>query len=180
MSGSIDTFCSAITASIELEVLRQRDKYEYIFHDEIVSRLGRFTFDVGNEELEPDRAFGIRYKQTGGVRLFLIEADRGTEQNKKRKGRKSHQGNIQLYYQFIGQGIYKKYFGEQSRLMLIAMFSSPRKMENVREMTGNSAFTLFQSWPTFSRFFKPPKPRPDLFTGPWLRAGMEPFFINQL
>jgi hypothetical protein len=31
-----DTFLAAVTASIELAVLSEPEKYEYIFHDEIV------------------------------------------------------------------------------------------------------------------------------------------------
>jgi hypothetical protein len=175
-----DTFLAAVTASIELAVLLEPEKYEYIFHDEIVTRLGRFSFPIGEINLKPDRSFGIKYKATGGVRLFLIEADRSTEPNKVRKqNRKTHERAIDLYLKFIGQGEYKKYFPQGTRLMLIHIFASQAKMQHVREMTGNSAFTLFQHWSNFSRYFIPPKPRLDLFTGPYQRAGQPDFYISQ-
>jgi hypothetical protein len=178
-----DAFCSAFTASIELAVLAEPERYEYIFHDEIVERLGgHFLFEVAGEELEPDRSFGIRYKPSGGARIFLLEADRGTETNttKSKKPRKTQDKSIRLYNTFIGQGAYQKYFPQGTRLMLIRIFSSPPKMEHVRDMTGNCTFTLFQSWPTFTRFFKPPLPKLDFFTGPYLRAGHPAFFINHV
>ena len=38
--------CSCITSSIELAILQQPDTYAYIFHDEIVDKVGTFAFPV--------------------------------------------------------------------------------------------------------------------------------------
>ena len=180
LSWKHDAFCSATTASIELAILNEPEKYEYIFHDEIVSRIGHVVFPMGDTTLRPDRAFGIKYKATGGVRLFLIEADCATEPDVSKAKRKTHTRALEHYKAFIGEGEYKKYFGQGTRLMLLYLFSSKRKMENVIEMAGNNTYILFQSWPTFARHFIPPKPRHDLFTGSYFRAGHPPFFINQV
>ncbi len=180
LSWKHDAFCSAITASIELSVLKEPTKYQYIFHDEIVTRIGQFAFPVGGVTLRPDRALGIRYKAIGGARIFLIEADCGTEPNTaKRRNRKTQKRSIELYAEFLGHGVYKKYFPEGTRVMLLSVYASRAKMENVKAMAGRSAFTLFQHWGNFSRVFVPPKPRHDLFNGPWSRAGHGPFHINR-
>ena len=39
-----DAFCAAITASVDLAVAKQPEQYDYIFHDEIVTRIGKFEF----------------------------------------------------------------------------------------------------------------------------------------
>jgi hypothetical protein len=195
-----DFMCAAITSSIELSTLRQPDAYGYIFHDEIIDRIGTFAFPVAisqndahgglrTEEkvLRPDRVCGIRYKQTGAARIFLVEADCTTEpNNSKDTSRKSHKRSILQYLQFIDGGGYKKHFGESTRVMLLSVFAAEVKMNNVKDLLlrlsegKGSAFMLFQAWPAFGRYFTPPKPRHELFTVAWSRAGYEPFSIDQL
>ena len=188
ISWKHDVMCSFITASIELAVLKQPEKYEYIFHDEIVERLGTFSFPVpvGGlvKNLRPDRAFGIKYKEVGGALIFLVEADCSTEPNNPESfDRKSHKRSILQYEEFLGRGLYKQYFWQGARVMLLSVFASEAKMRNVRtltsELTKGNSFTLFAAWPAFARYFVPPKPRHDLFTAPWTRAGYEPFNISK-
>lgn len=45
---------------------------------------------------------------------------------------------------------------------------------------GRNAFMLFRHVPAFGRYYKPPKPLPELLERPWCRAGCAPFRIDQV
>ena len=175
-----DAFCAAITASVDLAAAQHPEQYEYIFHDEIVSRIGKFEFPIGSYLLRPDRAFGIRYKPSGQARIFLIEADCATEPLTGPAKRKTQERTLAHYKTFIQDREYHRYFPHGTRLMLLYVFSSKNRMHNVMQMAGNNTYVLFQSWSAFSKYFIPPKPRHDLFTHGWLRAGNSEFFISMI
>ena len=74
-----DHLAACITASIELSTRTDPDRYTYIFHDEIVARMGRSSFDIHGTKATPDRWGGIRYRKHKSVLLFAVEADCGME-----------------------------------------------------------------------------------------------------
>lgn len=187
-------FLSSLTSSIHLACLEKPDEYSYVFHDEIIDRIGVFEFPItykyakGTKEatrtLIPDRAFGIHYKKSGGARIFLVEADRGNERFRSDKlTDKSHEHNLLMYREFIGRGGYKKYFGQNTSIMLLTVFTDPNDMISVMNLSmeifeGKSPnYMLYKAWPDFGRYFIPPKPRLDLLTEPWQLPGQPPFSI---
>ena len=181
-----DFMLSCITASIHLATLGTG--YRFIFQDEILDRAETgLAFDVPyrfngkrvEHQLKPDRIFGIQYPNKK-VRLFIVEADCSTEVVRSTFARKTLERSFTQYKEFIGKGLYKDALKVQGGVLVIMMTTSTGRMENMMELVGgaNSSF-LFGYLPQFSRFFKPPKVMPHLFTDPWPRAGMEPVLIPQ-
>lgn len=186
-----DFMLSCFTASIELATLED-PRFAFIFHDEICTALGdtlSFNLEYKDEKgwqqkrlLKPDRAFGIKYPN-GTIRRFLIEADRGTEQNKVSEGRKSGIDNLLQYTEFIGEGRYREAMNVKGGVMLIYLMTSPGKLENIKshlnEMTGGCNYVIFKAVDGFGHVIKPPLPMPELFTTPFERAGKDSFYLNQ-
>lgn len=55
-----------------------------------------------------------------------------------------------------------------------------RMIALTEELSGKgNTYLLFQTCDHFGRYFKPPKPIPELLTGDWQRAGHEPFPIDR-
>ena len=139
---------------------------------------------IGEKTLTPDAMFGIKYGDNR--RVFLLEADRGTEVIRSNsKNRKTKLQNFKQYRKLIGQELYKKHYSINSGLMLLYVTVSETHMNNLIDLLmelsngkGNN-YILFKTIPHFTRYFKPPKPQLDLFTEPWMRAGHSDFWINQ-
>ena len=164
-----------ITASIDLAS-------NFIPQHEITNQ--PLSVPIGDKKLTPDAMFGIRYGDSR--RIFLLEADRATEVTRsKNKRGKTKLENFKQYRKLIGQGLYKEHYGIKSGLMLLYVTVSETHMNNlinlIMELSngkGNN-YILFKTIPHFTRYFKPPKPQPELFTGPWKRAGHSDFYINK-
>jgi hypothetical protein len=193
---------ACVATSLYFGAREHPERYEFIFEDEIVSRLGgvrefRVTYPypardgtpAGREAvLRPDGLNGIRYLPTGEERVFIREEDCRTIRTESDDlAVKSHKHNILQYAAFLGSGDNRrKYFGD-SRVVVLSTFSNPTKMRNVMnlllELSGGrgSNFMLYRSWPAFDDRFRPPTPCLELFTGPWERAGPHaPFYVCTL
>ena len=162
---------SHITSSIDLAS-------DFISHHEITDQL---SVPIGEKNLTPDAMFGIRYGKAR--RTFLLEADRATEVTRSNARRKTKLENFKQYRKLIGQGLYKNHYGISSGLMLLYVTVSERHMYNLidllMELSGGKGnnYILFKTIPHFTRYFKPPKPQPELYTEPWKRAGHSDFYI---
>ena len=188
---------SSITASIELATYGKNIRY--IPQHEILDQLGttlRIPVTIRNDRLArdeqhdliPDAMFGLEYDEAGrkSYIFYLVEADRGTEPLKvKNLARKSYLRSIQQYRKLIGGKHYKAHFGLNAGLLVLNVTTSEERMKNLIELVAESSdsgcntYMLFQTAPLFGTYFKPPKPIPDLLTGPWYRAGHAPFYLNQ-
>ena len=183
-----DLMLSCFTASIHLATIGTECRY--IFQDEILDRANtNMWFDVGykigakNILLRPDRLFGIQYPN-GKVRLFIVEADCGTETLQSTTHRKTIERNAKQYQAFIAGKLYKDALKVQGGLLLINLTNSADRMTNMMKVVesaasqGRNAYTLFGCLPQFARYFKPPKVMTQLFTDPWPRVGCDPFQIH--
>lgn len=184
-----DFMLACITASIHIATLGT--EYRFIFEDEILARAGaeKREFDVGYTTasgktflLRPDRFFGIEYP-TGDTRLFVVEADRGTETQMSDQGRKTIERNAEQYKRFIGGHLYKDVFKTRAGMLVLHVTTSEQRMRNMMAVTdrviGPNTYSLFTYLPQFSRYFKPPKVLNHLFTDPLLRVGKDAFSIGQ-
>ena len=195
-----DFLLSCVTASIELATQEQPSLYQYIHHDEVISRIGinpsfpvSFTYTdprtnqisqhFGN--LKPDRIIGIRYLKQGTTRLFLVEGDCNTEPNRSaRFDRKSYRKSILQYREFVGHGLYKKPLQIEGGVLVMNITNNPTHKRNLIDLTNElagergNAYMLYKSIPNFEYYVKPPKPMFDLFFDPWTRAGKEPLDIT--
>lgn len=184
-----DFMLSCITASIELACLKEPQRYRYIFHDEICEKLGKhLSFKVRyknangewlTQDLRPDRAFAIKDLTTGATRMYLLEADRGTETRRGKSGRKSLIDNDLQYRKFIGEFEYKEAMQTKGGIVLLNAFANPDRMRGFMEEIEPCNYMAFKALPVFGREFKVPPVMYDLFTEAWERPGKEPFYLNK-
>lgn len=184
-----DLMLSSFTASMELATLAHKG-FSYIHHDEICERIGgplRFKVDYINGRgvsdtrwLVPDRAFGIKYPGRS-VRIFLVEADRGTETfESKDTTRKTLYENDLQYRAFIRSKRFQEAAGITGGVMVLNLMANELRMQNVLNRVEPSNFMLYATMPVFaSRFFKTPPLYTSLFESPWKRPGREDFYINK-
>jgi len=189
---------SSITASIELATLGNGN-VNYIPQHEILARADatlRHPVPLTNptngrvegRDLIPDAVFALEYanKRAKAYRCFVVEADRATEPSRASKfNRKSHLRNILQYREYVGRGLYKEHLGLTAGMMVLNVTTSPQTQAKMIELAletsegrGNS-YLLFRTAEQFGRYFKPPKPMPELFEGEWARAGKSAFRIDQ-
>ena len=185
-----DFMLACFTSSIELACLQEPEKYRFIFHDEICAKADRrLSFEVKYDDshdikrtqnLKPDRVFGIQYLKSNITRYYLVEADRGTETiNSTDTGRKRLLDNDLQYRQFIGELEYKKALKFQGGIVLLNIFTSETRMNNLMTQISPANYMAFKSLPMFGGVFKAPPILLHLFTEPWQRPGREPFYLNQ-
>lgn len=187
---------ACITASVELATLNN-STLTFIPQSAILARAEtdlRFPVPFKNpksgkvefKDLIPDAVFGLEYKLAGksSYRFFIVEADRATEPSQASTfNRKSHLRNILQYREYVGGGLYKKHLGLTANLLVLNVTTNTKTMARMMDLakdisgTGNS-YMLFRTAGQFGRYFKPPKPMPELQTGEWLRAGYPSFRID--
>ena len=135
--------------------------------------------------LIPDAFFGIEYGDKR--RYFVVEADRSTENidADNLTTRKTVRRNLMQYRQLIGRKMYKDAYGIDAGLIVLYITTNTSRMRSMMDMLleisggrGNN-FITFATLPELDTPFKPPPPKYDLFTQPYLRAGNEPFFIDK-
>ena len=193
---------ACVATSLYLGAREHPERYQFLFEDEIVSRLGgvrefRVTYSYTTRNgttatreavLRPDGFNGIRYLPTGEERIFIREEDCRTVRNESEDlDVKSHKHNILQYAAFLSSGdTRRRYFGD-ARVVVLNTFSNLMKMRNVMNLLlelsegRGSNFMLYRCWPAFDDRFRPPPPCLELFTDPWERAGPHAcFYINTL
>jgi hypothetical protein len=173
---------------------------EFIYHDEVLADLyDKLPFAVpdytyerekgGNgtrsgAKLSPDGFFALRY-QGGTKRIFLIEADCDTEPDRSDNlERKSRKHNILSYDALFSDGDMRRKLFRDARVGVLNVFSVERAMRTAmevheKEIGSKGSYMLYASWEAFGDYFRPPPPRPDLFTDPWHRVGQPPAYISQ-
>ena len=188
---------ASITASIELATLDDPN-VTYIPQRAILERAGavlRYPVPFDNpttkktetRDLIPDAVFGLEYRKGGetSYRFFIVEADRATEPSRSSKfNRKSHLRTILQYRAYVGEGIYKNHLNLTAGMMVLNVTTSGATRDRMIALTSElsergNTYLLFQTCDHFGRYFKPPKPIPELLSGDWLRAGYEPFRIDR-
>jgi len=197
-----DFMGACVSSSVYLAASARPDRYEFIFEDEIVSRLGgmkafpisySYTRKDGERTtreatIRPDGLIGIRYLPSGEERILIREEDCRTERNDSDKPTvKNHKHSILQYSALLGnRELRQRYFGNV-RVAVLNTFSSALKMRNVMDLLlklsngRGSNFLLYRTWPDFGDRFRPPAPDPTLFGEPWQRAGTHPaFYISSL
>ena len=176
-----DHMAACVAASIELATLQEPNRCQYIFHDEVVARVGRDHFFALGSKVTPDRWCGIRYLDTGGVLLLAIEADCGTEPLTSETARKSIASNISQYEAWVSSGVYKQDLGTTGGIVVLQITTSKARMYGMigtAEATlrqGKASYLIFHYVPEFGNIYKPPRPMFELLYGSHSRAGMNPF-----
>lgn len=197
-----DFMGACVSSSIYLATREHPERYEFLFEDEIVERLGgtkaflvSYTYTRKDGErttreatIRPDGLIGIRYLPSGDERILIREEDCRTERNDSDKPSvKNHKHSILQYSALLcNRELRQRCFGN-ARVVVLNTFSSELKMRNVMSLLlklsdgRGSNFLLFRAWPEFGDRFRPPSPELTLFTGAWLRAGPhQPFCLNTL
>jgi hypothetical protein len=191
-----DFMRSTIIASIALAA--KAHGCEFIHHDEVLAGLPLpfavpeyvYKTDNGKErirsaaKLRPDGFFALKYAN-GVKRIFLVEADCGTEPNESDNiERKSHKHTTLSYHSLLSNDdLRRKLFGE-ARIGVLNVFATPRGMKGAmatheKNIGNRGTFMLYTLWKAFGDYFRPPPPRLDLFTDAWHRVGQSSFFISQ-
>jgi hypothetical protein len=169
-----DLLRSCVTASIALS-----SPEGFIPHYEVAKRVGSSTIEWGTGSVTPDAMFGIR-DEDGTVRCFLLEVDKGTERNTSSNPNvQSIEKKLSLYRELIGGRRYHDIFNMKSGLMVIFLTINEGRMRNFIKLVDDNNYMLFKNIPDYQYHIKPPTYMPYLFTEPYLRAGREPFYINQ-
>lgn len=186
-----------ITASIELATL-DNPNLNYIPQHQILERANadlRYLIELPiprskrtrEVDLIPDALFGLEYlKGTSKTyRIFLVEADRGTEPTRTSQfNRKSHQRNFQQYREYIGKKLYKSHLSLKSGLLVLNVTKDQVTLDRMMGLgeeffeKGNT-YMLFQKAEVFAGNFSPPKPLDQFLTQEWQRISYENFRIDQ-
>lgn len=195
--------CDAMS-SIELGVL-QTEGYDFITQAEILAKVThknalrlpctiRHKFDDGHvEEIRdtfaiPDGVFGIRHPD-GRTFLYLLEANHFTTLSRNELKQSSTLKKL-LCYKDIKT---KKTITQLGKKNFTVLFVFPRfrqkrestgqlsRIENAKELIeklyGQSDLFMLKYMAVQEEEWKYPKPYPELFTGPWLRGGMEDGYL---
>jgi len=180
-----DTLLSCGTASIDIQTMEQPDEYGFIFHDEVLERIKRQLRFPIDGDLRPDRTFGVRYKRTNTARIFLVEADMGTEvMHGYSNSRKTIEHNLHQY-DLLLNGEYKQYFPSNTRIVVVFLVLTQGRMASMLELAQKTLsrtaapFVLFKTVPEFAQFLEPPPILDYLFHEPYARAGLAPFDIRE-
>ena len=118
-------------------------------------------------------------------RIFLVEADCGTEPNESDNiERKSHKHTILSYHSLLSNDDLRHELIGEARIGILNVFATPRGMKGAmaaheKNIGNRGTFMLYTLWEAFGDYFRPPPPRLDLFTDAWHRVGQSPFFISQ-
>ena len=175
-----DALRAYVTANRDLVCRQHPDKFEYIYHDEIVERIKTTSFQVGEDVIIPDGFDGIRYLPSRTAILFIHEIDMNTQplRSKSEWRHKSFEKSDRLYKRFFEERIYEEYFGKGASVMLQHTTVNARHMQNMLEVVGSSIHQLFTCVPEFGATFTSPGPRPELVFTPYLRAGKPTFDVS--
>lgn len=176
-----DFLRACYTASIEIACLRESDKYEYLSHEKIATAIEKDSFSVEGKKFTPDAVYGIRYKETGKVLLFLVEIDCMTEQVKstQRNPYRTFENKLETYRKYISGGLYKNDFNISGGVMLAVVTTSYGHMHSLLNLVKNpTSYMLFNMVDEFYYGFKPPREIFPLFNESWLRPHSDDFLMN--
>lgn len=122
---------SAITSEIDLAATRAG--VGYIPAHKILAQKGAtLGIPVGDRILIPDQLFAMKY--SSGFRLYMVEADRGTEPLTSGSARKSLGTSVLQYAHILQHGTYKSHYGVQSNLMVLFVFTQTHRARRFLEL----------------------------------------------
>jgi len=134
--------------------------------------------------LVPDAIFGIEYLPQNSFRFFALEADRNHEPVYRNNLAQTSYLRKILQYREIAKGTYKTHWGLPN-LLVLTVTTSETHMNNIlklaRELFGEkgASYLLFKTMPSLASLERAPSPDAQLLTGPWQRAGHDPFEIHK-
>ena len=127
---------SDITSEIDLAATRAG--IGYIPAHEILSRKGAtLGIPLGAKTLVPDQLFALKYPT--GFRVYMLEADRGTEPFTSGAARKSLEESILQYADTLRHGAYKTHYGVQANLMALFVFTTPHRAARFLQLVADIA-----------------------------------------
>jgi hypothetical protein len=127
---------SSITSEIDLTATRAG--LGYIPAHEILARKGAtLGIPVGGKTLIPDQLFALKYPT--GFRLYMLEADRGTEPFTSGAARKNLEESILQYASVLQHGTYKTHYGVQANLMNLFVFATPHRAARFLQLVADTA-----------------------------------------
>lgn len=188
---------ACVTGSIELGTLARAD-INYIPQSAILGRAQaelrhptRFVDPSTKRPIEkdllPDALFGLEYLTAAGsrFRFFAVECDRSTEPATSANfNRKSAARSLLQYEAYVARGAYRDHLSLTAPLLVLNVTNSRRRIEQVLALierlnpTGTS-YMLFQIYDGFGPAFRPPRPKLDLLSEGWQRAGLSELFIDK-
>jgi hypothetical protein len=142
--------------------------------------LQTLEFDYQNDSNGP---FGIRYPD-GRARFFSLEAEHTNQVDCNNLRKTSFLKKFLAIQQIMEKRLYQSVWGVPNLLTLVVAPFQARidtmKDLILRETGGKGAsYILFRVVPVLEDPFSTAKPMPDLFHGPWQRAGHPDLFLNQ-
>jgi hypothetical protein len=185
--------CDALSS---IEIGTKGSEVTFIAQDEILAKVThehplklpchlRFTFKNGATHrgdtfIIPDGVFGLRYPN-GQTRLFLLEAEHYNPLYPTNLNRASFLKKVIAYTDIKAKKTIKQ-LGKSSFTVLF-VFPTATRARNaalvVEEVLGRSDLLLMTNQPVQEEIWRSPHPAPELFTGTWLRGGMEPVSIKE-
>jgi hypothetical protein len=176
-----DFMVSVSCWSLYLSMMKNGDRF--IFHDEVVDKLGKSYYQVDGAEIHPDYLTGVEY--ANGKALYIaVEGDGGSHRvsTTGKSRRKDLQTTFLNYARYIRTGKYKEDYGEGTSLVVVFLFNRFDRMKGAMKIAEEMFDTpprwlLFRFIPGLRspRDMIPPYPMYKLYTEPFPRAGLPPF-----
>lgn len=191
-----------MTATYELNCLREPEKYRFIQHWEVMERFNlkgkfpvSFSYDIDGHTFEhdgtlkPDAIFGIEYLEEKMTVYYLFEMDCMNERIFTRDmGVKSHTRSFLQYRKFLGGREYKNFFGNERVMGLLTTKSLVHMhsiMDYSRYLSADQkgvnylAYNILNDNPDADpAFFIPPPVQYRFFDEPWERTSGKPFQLS--
>ncbi|MBJ7533310.1 replication-relaxation family protein [Rhodomicrobium vannielii ATCC 17100] len=152
----------------------------------ITHTFARDRTESASFSLVPDALFGLAYSERDGsksYRFFALEAERENRVSASSLKPTSFLKKVLGYRDIAARETYRTHLGVPNLLALVVT-SSQARIDTMKKVImdvtagkGSSIF-LFQALPSLTDPFKPGRSAPELFSGPWQRAGQPDFFIN--
>lgn len=127
---------SGITSEIDLAATRSG--IGYIPAHVILARKGAaLGIPLSGKTLIPDQLFALKYPE--GFRLYMLEADRGTEPFASGAARKSLEASILQYAHILRHNTYKTHYGVQANLMVLFVFTAAHRAKRFLQLVADVA-----------------------------------------
>lgn len=127
---------SGITSEIDLAATRAG--IGYIPAHEILARKGAaLAIPLSGKTLIPDQLFALKYQS--GFRLYMLEADRGTEPFASGAARKSLEASVLQYAHILRHNTYKTHYGVQANLMVLFVFTAAHRAKRFLQLVADVA-----------------------------------------
>ncbi len=127
---------SGITSEIDLAATRTGVQY-IPAHEILARRSATLGIPISGKTLIPDQLFALKYAT--GFRLYMLEADRGTEPFSSSAARKSLEASVLQYADILRHGIYKTHYGVRANLMALFVFAAQYRAARFLQLVADIA-----------------------------------------